>query len=355
MATTSYELQAAQLAACRLLPAASGGDVFGAENSHLAEFVGVTGQQDMLSEKLAKAIVKSRANEDWTGANGASLTSWSLPEVAPAESLEADAQPRLEVELDGLVRHARFLTSADGAMLALNGEGGLACCASFGLAPAKGVRLDPRRGMCGHCFASRKVVVWSTREATATGIAAVLAVPVRGAATVEGVIAAFSRNPEAFSAGHLAALRRIGKLVSREMASWRSKPPAAVPATSAAVAPAIPAAGASSEAAVPALPEADSGTAVGALRASGDSEADLHPGRQELDLESQSAPPDSSVQAGPEAGMQEAAPEEALTFNFAFGCESAIASRRAYVLPAISVSVVLVILFSLLVAVSLHS
>lgn len=305
----------------------------------------------MLSEKLAKAIVKSRADNDWAGASDASLTGRSLPEFAPAEAMEADAQPHLEVELDGLVRHARFLTGADGAMVALNREGGLACCASFGLAPAKGVRLDPRRGVCGHCFASRKVVVWSTREATVTGIAAVLAIPIRGAATVEGVIAAFSRNPEAFSAGHLAALRRIGKLISRELASWPSKPPAAVPAARAALAPAIPAAGSSSKAALPALREADSGMTVGALQASGDSETDIHHGRQERAMGPQNAPTDSSVQTEPEAGTQAAAAEEALTFNFTFGCESAIASRRAYVLPAITVSIVLAILFSLLVSI----
>jgi hypothetical protein len=142
-----------------------------------------------------------------------------------------DSMVHFDSMLDVLLRHARFVTAADGAALALKGAEGVSCRASCGYAPEPGVRLEPDSGICGRCFSTAQVVMSNAEDETAAfGLSAVLAIPICSGETTEGVIAAFSRNRKTFSGEQVAALTRIAKVIADQIGSTRLNQ---TPATSA--------------------------------------------------------------------------------------------------------------------------
>jgi hypothetical protein len=313
----------------------------------------------MLSEKLAKALDKSQGAEGLQEAPGASVGRRGLS-GSSLEPAADDPQSRLEAALDALVRHARHATGADGAALALDGEGGLVCRASCGLAPDLGIRLDPRRGLCGRCFSSREVTVWSALEDTSSEISSVLAVPILGDESAEGVIAVFAHHAGVFSGAHLAALCRLGNRITRQLAFLRPDSDAPAPAMYAApmagLDPAMPAIAPSDgtgDMPLPGIPIGqESGSSpsevVGAYGASCSAMPPMPPGAPGPETQLGSA----VLALKSEAAMPEPTAEDTSVFNIPFEFEMATLAQPAYLAPLIAVLLTLLIALGGLAALS---
>jgi len=171
----------------------------------------------MQAEKLAQALAKAGTGEGLDASVRGGTRAGHQPEP------EADDSPvPFDSMLDVLLRHARFVTAADGAALALKDAEGVFCRASCGYAPEPGVRLEPDSGICGRCYSKAEVVMSSAEEETAAfGLSSVLAIPICNGETTEGVIAAFSRDRKTFSGEQVAALTRIAKVVADQIGSTR--------------------------------------------------------------------------------------------------------------------------------------
>lgn len=126
--------------------------------------------------------------------------------------------------LADLVHHARLLTAADGASLALkNPEGQFVCVCSEGMAPAIGIVIKTDRGLCAECIVTSSVVICedATRDRRINpaargelGSAVIVPVSANSGKTALGVLAVFSRRMNVFSAPHSGNLQTLAKAIA---------------------------------------------------------------------------------------------------------------------------------------------
>jgi TonB family protein len=120
---------------------------------------------------------------------------------------------------------ARVLSGADGAALALRTDGIIVCRARSGaLAPELGSPLSVGSGISGECMITATVLV-CTDAATdsrvdpevclSLGIRSIVAVPLRTATGIVGILEAFSTRPCAFGAEQIEALRAMAEIAER--------------------------------------------------------------------------------------------------------------------------------------------
>lgn len=124
---------------------------------------------------------------------------------------------------------ARALTGADGAAVALKNGALIVCRArSGGIAPELGAPLNSDSGISGECLRTATILVCND-AATDTrvdpdvcmtlGVRSIIAVPLRGAKGIAGILEAFSTCPNAFSTEQIDSLRALAEIA--EMAYER--------------------------------------------------------------------------------------------------------------------------------------
>lgn len=144
----------------------------------------------------------------------------------------------LRPTLDILVQHARYITGATGAAIALREGDRLVCQASTGFtAPALESRLQTtssisaeclRTGAIQHCASvdtDERVDVEGCRQ---LGIESILVAPLRRGKEIMGLLQVLSMQPRAFGDADLATLKRVGRmaeLVLEGTAPWQKFAP----------------------------------------------------------------------------------------------------------------------------------
>jgi TonB family protein len=128
-----------------------------------------------------------------------------------------------ELRLIRILEDARLATGATGAAIALTRGPQLVCCATSGSnAPAFGSRLDPLSGLSGYCVQTGQIQQCSNAETDhrvnleacqILGIRSIVVLPLVDAGRLCGVFEVLSSSPEAFSADHLQALRKLADRV----------------------------------------------------------------------------------------------------------------------------------------------
>jgi protein TonB len=125
--------------------------------------------------------------------------------------------------LELAVERAHEVARASGAALALGDAANMICCASCGVAPEIGVRLNPERGLSGQCIATRQVVYCADTENDARvdpvvsrqlGMRSALLIPIFAHGVLHGILELFSPAPNAFDAHCIERLKRIAELIS---------------------------------------------------------------------------------------------------------------------------------------------
>lgn len=114
---------------------------------------------------------------------------------------------------------ARAQTGADGVAIALRARGAVICRARSGdLAPEIGSQLNVQSGISGECLRTASILLCQDSDADPRvdpdvcrmmGIRSIVAVPLRGAIGIAGILEAFSARPNAFGDEEINWLREL--------------------------------------------------------------------------------------------------------------------------------------------------
>ncbi len=134
------------------------------------------------------------------------------------------ADKRINTLLASAVERAVLLTSADGAAIALDDGGGLACRATAGeIIALVGSRIDSQSGLTGACLRSGRVTRCDSTDSDplvnrescrSMGISSIIAAPIVHAGCIIGLIEVFSRRSHAFDNSDCYALERLAETVA---------------------------------------------------------------------------------------------------------------------------------------------
>jgi TonB family protein len=157
-------------------------------------------------------------------------------EALPADELPANRADILAVlrrkleqdsrSADTVIRAAseaaRALTGADGVAIALRARGVIVCRARSGsLAPELGSALNLQSGISGECLRSASILVCNdtandprvdAEVCRSMGLRSILAVPLRGAIGIAGILEAFSSRVAAFGEEQINCLRDLAEI-----------------------------------------------------------------------------------------------------------------------------------------------
>lgn len=130
----------------------------------------------------------------------------------------------LEAFLDQIVKHARALTCANGAAIALRQGSAILCRARCGqTAPQLGAQLDADFGISGECLRTGKALRCEDSErdprldpevCRQLGLRSIAVVPIFEWTTVAGILEVFATHPHAFDDRHLEILQQLAELVT---------------------------------------------------------------------------------------------------------------------------------------------
>jgi TonB family protein len=129
------------------------------------------------------------------------------------------ARTLLQDKLEEIVVLTAQSTAADGVAIALREKGQFICRASQGFAPEPGVIVEPGHGVCGRVIIDARVLVCQDLSGD---VKSALAAPVIVGDEIEGLIAAFSFKPAAFSPAHIDLVSRIAVDIGNQVASPES-------------------------------------------------------------------------------------------------------------------------------------
>jgi TonB family protein len=142
----------------------------------------------------------------------------ALREQAGAEGLDLDAF------LDQVAKHARALTCAKGAAVALRQGTVILCRARCGeTSPPLGAQLDADFGISGECLRTGKALRCEDSErdfrldpevCRQLGLRSIAVVPIFEWTTVAGILEVFASQPHAFDDRHLEILEQLAELVT---------------------------------------------------------------------------------------------------------------------------------------------
>jgi TonB family protein len=136
----------------------------------------------------------------------------------------------LEALLQRIVKRAKEMTAANGAVIALGDISGMECRASVGIAPDVGSRLGPGIGLSGYCLSTGKLVncvdVKSDMRADARAVrqldlGSVVIVPVYALGKLAGLLEVLSQETLAFDEHHLVYLKHCAGLLSAALEEQR--------------------------------------------------------------------------------------------------------------------------------------
>jgi hypothetical protein len=134
---------------------------------------------------------------------------------------------------------AQVVTGADGIAVALRQKGRIVCRARSGdMAPEIGATIDPDSGISGECVRAAAILMchdtFTDKRVEAEvcrklGVRSIVAVPLRGAMGMSGVLEAFSSRPNAFDSDALNSLRAFSQVAEETYArergeAWRPVP-----------------------------------------------------------------------------------------------------------------------------------
>jgi N-acetylmuramoyl-L-alanine amidase len=138
----------------------------------------------------------------------------------------------LQEVLQLVAERAVAITGASGAALAIAEEGAIVCRGRAGeIAPDLGARLNPSAGFTGICYRTGEIIRCDDSEddprvdrdaCRRLGTRSMVAVPLRSAGVVHGVLAAFSPEPYGFDDADVRSLNLLSELV---LAALRPGPP----------------------------------------------------------------------------------------------------------------------------------
>ena len=130
----------------------------------------------------------------------------------------------LEPFLDQIVKHARALTCANGAAIALRQGSAILCRARCGpTSPPLGAQLDADFGLSGECLRTGKALRCEDSEkdprldpeiCRQLGLRSIAVVPIFEWTTVAGILEVFATHPHAFDDRHLDILHQLAELVT---------------------------------------------------------------------------------------------------------------------------------------------
>lgn len=149
--------------------------------------------------------------------------------LSTLRELVASGEHRLDPMLSAIANAAMLLTGATGVALAMWKEGAMVCRARSGeTAPPLGAHLSADKGISGECLRTGKIQHCVDTEhdrlvdvevCRSLGLRSIAALPVQGWRGVNGILEAFSTEPAAFSAHHLAVLEQLAGLAERARAA----------------------------------------------------------------------------------------------------------------------------------------
>lgn len=161
---------------------------------------------------------KAGGNEDLIGA---------LREAATSESRPVDSV------LNAVADAARILSGADGIAIALRGEGKIICRARSGaMAPELGAQLTAESGISGECLRAANILFChdalsdervDAEVCRGMGMRSIVAVPLRGAMGMAGILEAFASRPNAFDGDALNLLRTLSEIAEKAYARERGE------------------------------------------------------------------------------------------------------------------------------------
>ena len=130
----------------------------------------------------------------------------------------------LDAFLDQIVKHARALTCANGAAIALRQGSAILCRARCGqTSPPLGAQLDADFGISGECLRTGKALRCEDSErdlrldpevCRQLGLRSIAVVPIFEWTTVAGILEVFATHPHAFDDRHLDILQQLAELVT---------------------------------------------------------------------------------------------------------------------------------------------
>ncbi|HWR14014.1 MAG TPA: TonB family protein [Terriglobales bacterium] len=129
----------------------------------------------------------------------------------------------LERSLQLIVEKVIEFTGSHGAAIALGTSDDMVCCASVGLAPEPGVKIDASSALTGECIRTAKTVRCDDTELDRRvdrdvcrdlNLRSSLIIPVMKGGDVRGVLEAFSPNPRAYGEQHTSLLERLAEMTS---------------------------------------------------------------------------------------------------------------------------------------------
>jgi len=170
------------------------------------------------------------------GRSAAVATAWRRdgdpdePQVlSTLRELVAAGEHRLEPILAAIADAAMLLTGATGVALAMWKDGAMVCRARSGeTAPPLGARLSADTGISGeclrtgktqHCVDTEKNRLVDREVCRTLGLRSIAVLPIQGERGNNGILEAFSTEPGAFTAHHLAVLEHLAGLAERARAA----------------------------------------------------------------------------------------------------------------------------------------
>jgi|SRR5579871_97680 len=170
---------------------------------------------------------------DSTGPTDSQTSSDNSARLASSPPKTGEAFPGLRKALkedsqspDSIIRaaaeSARSQTGADGVAIALRSRGAVVCRARSGdMAPEIGAQLNAHSGISGECLRTASLLLCSDTETDprvdpevcrAMGIRSIVAVPLRGAIGIAGILEAFAARPNAFGDEEIEWLRELASV-----------------------------------------------------------------------------------------------------------------------------------------------
>jgi hypothetical protein len=155
--------------------------------------------------------------------------------VDPIDKLRAEIRAQgldSDTALQPIVERVRDLTQATGAIIALDRDQQVVCCASTGTAPSLGAVLQPTSGLSGQCLRAGEVVICQDSRRDSRVHPAVretlefrsaLLAPVFCQGQSIGLVAVFSEAPHTFDYLHAATMLLVGELI-RDVARGVAEP-----------------------------------------------------------------------------------------------------------------------------------
>ena len=174
------------------------------------------------------------SNSGGRGAAVATTPHWNgdpdEPQVlSTLRELVAAGEHRLDPMLGAIADAALLLTGATGVALAMWKDGAMVCRARSGeTAPPLGARLSADTGISGeclrtgktqHCVDTEKDRLVDVEVCRTLGLRSIAVLPIQGERGNNGILEAFSTEPAAFSAHHLAVLEHLAGLAERARAA----------------------------------------------------------------------------------------------------------------------------------------